>query len=129
DLYGAKELLAQSKVVPTVPAFTRYDAPDMLTVFGPLNHPLDLRLATTYGYNPLELTAYAEYREAMKRNPKLGAGLSVSRYLDTQVGAVKPYPDSLPMAYFARQIVPAKDHADSLRLLESLDPAAATVVT
>ena len=34
----------------------------------------------------------------------------------------------LPRAYFARQILNAKDSNESLRLLESLDPAQATIV-
>src|SRR5204863_1536243 len=93
-----------------------------------LNHPLDLRLEATYGYNPLTLTAYAEYRDAMKRNPRLAAGLGVSRYLDTQLGAARPLDGSLPRAYFPRSILAAKDTADALRLLGSLDPVQTAIV-
>ncbi len=128
DLYGAREELARQKVLPGMPPLTRYDEPDLLTVFGPLNHPLDLRMESTYGYNPLELFAYTQYRDVSKRNPKLASGLGVARFLDVQAAAVRPNADALPRAYFARRIIEAKDDGESLRLLESLDPAQATVV-
>lgn len=128
QLYANKEQLARQKVVPDVPPLTRFDAPDQLTVFGPLNHPLDLRLEAAYGYNPLELSAYREYRDAMKRNPKLAAGLGVTRYLDAQAGAIRPNPGALPRAYFARRVVTASGAAESRRLLETLDPAESTIV-
>ena len=128
DLYGNKERVAQAKVLPVMAPLTRYDAPDLLTVFGPLNHPLDLRLEATYGYNPLQLSAYAEYRDAMKVNPKLRSGLNVSHYLDVEAGAVVPNSRVLPRAYFARQILSAQDARESLRLLQLLDPSQATIV-
>ncbi len=128
DLYGSKEELARQKVMPGMPPLTRFDAPDLLTVFGPLNHPLDLQMEATYGYNPLELLAYTQYRDASKRNPKLASGLDVARFLDVKDAAVRPNADALPRAYFARRILAAKDDGESLRLLESLDPAQATVV-
>ena len=120
--------MAQAKVLPVMAPLTRYDAPDLLTVFGPLNHPLDLRLEATYGYNPLQLSAYAEYRDAMKVNPKLRSGLNVSHYLDVEAGAVVPNSGVLPRAYFARQILRAQDARESLRLLQLLDPSQATIV-
>ncbi|MBI3473550.1 MAG: YfhO family protein, partial [Candidatus Solibacter usitatus] len=67
----------------------------------PMNHPLDLKLEATYGYNPLELAAYAAYRDAMSRNPKLLDALNVSRVLRPERGTVEPNPSALPRAYFA----------------------------
>src|SRR5262249_53604155 len=34
DLYGNKERVAETKLLPTMPPLARYDAPDFLTVFG-----------------------------------------------------------------------------------------------
>jgi hypothetical protein len=128
DLYGNREQVAREKLAPMIPPVTRYDAPDLLTMFGPLNHPLDLGVETTYGYNPLELRSYAQYREVMKRNPALRSGLNVSVYFDAQAGGARQNPDVLPRAYFARSVVTATSEADSLRRLETLDPARATLV-
>lgn len=129
DLYGSREELARTKVVPLIPPLARYDQPDVLTVFGPLNHPLDLHLETTYGYNPLQLSAYAEYRDAMKHNPKLRAGLNVARYLDVQAGGTRPEPDPLPRIYFAHRLTTAATPAESRRLLATLDPRQQTIVS
>ena len=128
ERYGNAEALTQQKVVPYQPPLTRFHAPERLTVFGPLNHPLDLRLETTYGYNPLELSYYGQYVQTVSKNPKLLKGLNVSRMLDTRLGAVVPYEDTLPRAYFARAIEPAAGNAASLARLESLDPAKLTLV-
>ncbi|MBI3471659.1 MAG: hypothetical protein HY013_09900, partial [Candidatus Solibacter usitatus] len=81
ELYGNKETGVASKVAASQPALSRFHAPDRLSAFGPMNHPLDLKLEATYGYNPLELAAYAAYRDAMSRNPKLLDALNVSRVL------------------------------------------------
>jgi hypothetical protein len=129
DLYGNREQLAREKVVSSQPPGTRFEMEDRLPIFGPLNHPLDLQLETTYGYNPLELLAYAEYREAIRANAKLRDGLNVSRYLDPKLRALVPNPDMLPRAYFARSIVTAANAAESRSLLRALDPAASAVVT
>ena len=42
-----------------------------MTAVGYRNHPLQSRVETTYGYNPLELAAYAEYADAAESNPRL----------------------------------------------------------
>jgi hypothetical protein len=51
------------------------------SAIGYRNHPLQSRIETTYGYNPLELLAYAEYAEAAETNPRLVAGLAVAQRL------------------------------------------------
>ena len=128
DLYGGREQVAREKVAATQPPVTRFRMPDRLTVFGPLNHPLDIRLEATYGYNPLELQAYVEYSEAMTTNPKLENGLNVTRSLDTKAGALALHPDSLPRAYFARAVQSAGNMSESLQLLQTLDPAKSAIV-
>lgn len=128
DLYGNRERLAEEKVLPSQPPLTRFEMPERLTVFGPLNHPLDLRLEAVYGYNPLELQAYAEYMAAAQTNRKLLNGLNVSRQLNAKLGAIEPNPSALPRAYFARKMTQVSTAAESRALLPSLDPAESTIV-
>jgi hypothetical protein len=128
DMYANRERLAEEKVLPSQPPLTRFEMPERLTVFGPLNHPLDLRLEAVYGYNPLELQAYAEYMGAAQTNRKLLDGLNVSRQLNAKLGAVEPNPNALPRAYFARKITQVSTPAQSLALLSSLDPAESAIV-
>jgi len=128
DLYGVGMNLAESRVAPAVPAMTRLDGPDSARVFGPLNHPLEVRLETTYGYNPLALRAYQEYRESMARNPKLRDALTVSRYLDAPSGGVMRNPTALPRAMFPREILEAGSDDEAKQMLDGLDPARQAVV-
>jgi hypothetical protein len=110
----------REKIAFVQPEDTRFHAEDMLPAFGPLNHPLDLHLEATYGYNPLILTRYNDYRQALVRNPKLLAGMNASRQLDRSRGAVIQVPDALPRAYFAKSIGSAS--------LDALDPSTQTMV-
>jgi len=128
ELYGKGEELFQRVVAPAQPPLTRFDAPPRLTVFGPMNHPMDARVETTYGYNPLTVSAYDDYLTAMEANPKLRNGLNVSRYLDTQRGAVAANPDVLPRAYFPKSLTPVASPAESRRRLSTLDPAQTALV-
>ena len=50
----------------------------------------------TYGYNPLELSRYAEYLRAADQNHKLLNGLAVTLGIDTQQGGIAENPDVLP---------------------------------
>ncbi len=129
ELYANREQLAQEKIAAVQPPGTRFSMPDKLTVFGPLNHPLDLRLEATYGYNPLELAAYAQYRDAMRANPRLQNGLNVSRSLDVKSGTLGNNADVLPRAYFARSVAGVANGDESRRRLDTLDPATAAIVT
>ena len=129
DLYGAGQELAEAKLAGKQPPLTRFHAPSKLSAFGPMNHPLDLRLETTYGYNPLLLAAYADYLSAAERNRKLLDGLNVSRVLDTGRAAVEPNPSVLPRAYFPKALASVAGPADSRRRLETLDPSAGSILT
>jgi hypothetical protein len=122
SLYGMRLEMARSRVVPAVPTLTRFDAPDKLAALGPLNHPLDLRLETTYGYNPLVLSNYLEFREAFARNPKLRDSLAVSRVLDMASGDLRDNPSRLPRAYFPKDLLVVSNEVESRRALETLDP-------
>lgn len=123
ELYGNRLRIGEQQVAATQPPLTRFEMPYLLTVLGPLNHPLDLRMEASYGYNPLELAPYAEYRAAMQSNPKLRNGLNISRYLDTKTGSLISNAEVLPRAYFVRQVV-----TESPGSLAGLDPANAAIV-
>jgi hypothetical protein len=74
DLYGNAEDATRLHVASSLPSLSRLDAPRALTAFGPIDHPLDLHMETTYGYFALELTAYDEYTNAMQQNPSSAMG-------------------------------------------------------
>ena len=117
------------KVQALVTPLTRFDAPDKVIALGPLNHPLDLRLEATYGYNPLMLSSYAEFRDAAARNPKLRDSLSVSRILDMATGDLKENRSLLPRAYFPKELASVPDKVGARRALETLDPPRQAVLT
>jgi len=128
ERYGNFEENTRLKVLLTQPPMTRFEAPDMLTAFGPLNHPLDLHLEATYGYNPLALTHYGEYRSAAEKNPKLIGAMNVARRLDVKLGAIVPAEKTLARAYFARSVESIPDNAASRDRLATIDPESATIV-
>lgn len=128
ELYGAGEDLGREHVKPALPPLTRFEAPPRLTVMGPLEHPLDLKLESTYGYFALEPDAYLEYLAAMSRNPKLRDGLNVSRILNAKTGGLDTNPSVLPRAYFPRSVVPLNSLNETRQALDSLDPAQRSVV-
>ncbi|MGH9660890.1 MAG: YfhO family protein, partial [Bryobacteraceae bacterium] len=121
ELYGSKLDIAQRKVASSQTPLTRFHAPARLNALGPMNHPLDLKLETTYGYNPLSLAYYSDYLDAARKNPKLLDGLGVSRVLEPEKRAVYANPEGLPRAYFARSVVRSA-------ALDSLDPHKQTLV-
>jgi hypothetical protein len=126
--YGALTENTRLKIQSTQPPSTRLDAPDKIAALGPLNHPLDLNLETTYGYNPLALTRYEEYRAAAAQNPKLLPAMNVSRRLDLRLGGIVPVDNPLPRAYFSRSVVAVPDDALARQQLATLDPETATIV-
>ena len=128
ERYGGFEENTRTKVLLPQPSLTRFDAPDRLTVFGPLNHPLDLHLEATYGYNPLMITYYAEYREEVAKNPKLLAAMNVARKLDVKLSAIVPVERTLPRAYFSRSVESIPGDAASKARLATLDPELTTIV-
>ncbi|MGE5646748.1 MAG: YfhO family protein [Acidobacteriota bacterium] len=126
DLYGRAEQMLGNAAAQQ-PPLTRFLAPDKVSALGPMNGPLDVRLEATYGYNPLELKAYAGYRSAAAGNDHLLAGLNASRRLNMQTGNVDPYP-GLPRVWFPRQLVYAAGERESLRLLAGSEPPETAVV-
>jgi hypothetical protein len=128
DLYGNAEDATRLHIASSLPALSRFDAPRALASLGPMDHPLDLRMETTYGYFALELTAYNEYIDAMQRNPKLRDGLNVSHVLNVEQRRIDPNPTMLPRAYFPKDLADVAALGDSRRALATLDPAERSIV-
>jgi hypothetical protein len=64
----------------------------------------------------------------MERNVKLRDGLNVSRFLNVATGRIDENPSVLPRVYFAKAVADAWSLAESRQALETLDPAARSIV-
>ena len=128
QLYGQGENLFQRAVTSQLPPLMRFDSAQATTAFGPLAHYFDLRTEVTYGYNPLTLSSYREYYDAMLNNPKLRNTLGGALWLDAAAGAIRANPDALPRVTFPREIVAAASPAESRAMLAALDPARQAIV-
>jgi membrane protein YfhO len=97
--------------------------------FGSLNHPLDLHLAVTYGYDPLELERYDTYFRATFGLPDLVAGMSVSDVVHGgPAPQIEPYDRYLPLAYFPTQVEIVRDAADAQQHLSDVHPPETAIV-
>jgi len=101
ELYGNQEQKVALNLVAQQAALTRFHAPYPTRSFGPFNHPLDLKLAATYGYNPLELSGYSDYMELAKGSPLLLNSLSVSRSLVVNPPSIEENPSASPRVFSA----------------------------
>ncbi len=128
ELYGRGTELLRSRVAPVVSPGTRFAAPDKLTIFGPMNSPLEVGIETTYGYNPLELRSYSRYRQAAAANPRLLDALAASWALDPATGEVRRRPSSLPKAWFPAAVRRVDRPDQQAAALLDLDPAKEAVV-
>ena len=126
--YGAYFDVFERGVGPNLDADRRFFAPGPTPSYGPLNASLYARIPVTFGYNPLELLRYAEYQNALRRNAKLVNGMAVGLAVEPSSGAVKRYPDSLPMFYVPKKLRVMKGRQQSRTALETLDPTADTLV-
>ncbi len=122
DLYLAPLRAFQAQLDPSA---RRIYGPPMASIVY-RNHALQSRVETTYGYNPLELTRYAEYVDSAQENPRLVAGLAATHYLDG-TGIVEPLPDTLPLAFFAGRVTWLPDQASSRAALDHFDPRVETI--
>ncbi len=128
QLYGQGESLFQRAVASRLPPLMRFDMQQNNVAFGPFAHYFDARAEVTYGYDPLTLTAYREYSDAMQNNPKLRNGLGVALWLDAAAGGVRSNPDALPRVTFPPQLIAAASPEESRRLLTTLDPSRQAIV-
>jgi hypothetical protein len=117
-LYAPALAEFQQQVASAQPPVQRVNGPELAAI-GYRNHALQSRVATTYGYNPLELSAYAEYISAAQSNPRLVNGLAANYELVD--GRLQPLGGALPLVYFAHAI--AQNGS-----LGRLDPAESTMV-
>lgn len=115
DLYGNKVAEFQMRLGSQLPDLMRFHAERPLGAFGPQNHPIDARVATTYGYNPLELRTYSEFMAAAAKNPKLLDELGAQFRLDRQQGGVVNADTAMPRVTIPPEVSRQGD-------LTSLDP-------
>jgi hypothetical protein len=126
ELYGQPLAAFQIQVSEADPPVQRVFGPEM-TAVGYRNHALQSRVETTYGYNPLELSSYADYSSAAELNPQLIGGFAASHQL-SEDSHLEPLPDALPMVYFASSVVTAADQTSAQAALQQLDPSRTTIV-
>jgi hypothetical protein len=130
ELYGSAVRSFGMQLAAIQPPVQRLYGPPLAAI-GYRNHPLQSYVETTYGYNPLELAAYADYADAAERNPRLIDGLAATHRLEARSGqevSIQPNPSALPLAYFAREVTSVADDAEALARLAELDPAHQTLV-
>jgi hypothetical protein len=107
---------------------TRADVPQAMPLFGPLNATLTGRIPCTGGYNPLELSAYRDYRSAARSNVNLTNGLTAIVIVDNDKGELIHNDKALPMISFARRVQRVSSRSESLQALKDLDPNELAVV-
>ncbi len=119
--YGQPEDTFRRLVTEKLPPLSRFGAPDMLYNVGPLAHYLDTRTEVTYGYNPLTLSRYADYLEAMKTNPSLRQGLNVGLWYDTSRNALSEAKPTIGRASFPKTLIPVRSPEDCRERLRALN--------
>jgi hypothetical protein len=127
-LYGAPLRSLDAQLGPL--AVERLYGPPLAAI-GYRNHPLQSRVETTYGYNPLELAGYADYADAAESNPHLVDGLAATHRLSLSAGGgvtIQSNPSALPLAFFAHRLVSVPDAASIRASLGALNPADETLV-
>jgi hypothetical protein len=129
DLYGAAQDRFRAAVAPiAAQPMHRIYAPDKSPSFGPLNGTLDSRIEVTFGYNPLELSRYAQYIEAAAGNPRLLNGLAVTAIIDPARGSMQSNPAALPRIYAPETVSAVRSRDEARARLASLDAAHEAIV-
>jgi hypothetical protein len=128
NLYWPHEDQFRTAVALRLPPLTRFDAPFRMADFGPLNHPLNVRAETTYGYTPLVPLRYQEYMDASTTNPRLLDALNVSMRVDPSTRSLQRTAGFLPRANFPNTLTRVRTRDDELAALATLEPAAAALV-
>ncbi|HJZ97710.1 MAG TPA: YfhO family protein [Candidatus Solibacter sp.] len=129
DLYGASQDRFRAAVAPiAAQPMHRIYAPDKSPSFGPLNGTLDSRIEVTFGYNPLELSRYAQYLEAAAGNPRLLNGLGVTAIIDPARGSMQSNPAALPRIHAPETVSAVRSRDEARARLASLDPAHEAIV-
>src|SRR5207244_6762277 len=121
-LYGVPLRAFAAQVNNAQPPVERLYGPPLAAV-GYRNHPLQSHVETTYGYNPLELAAYADYAEAAESNPRLVDALAATHRLSESTAGdvtIQSNPSALPFVYFARRVTSVPDAASARSSLEQV---------
>ena len=126
--YAPVRRMLEESVKPLLGPQTRLHASGHVAAFGSLNHPLDEKIETTYGYNPLELVRYRRYVDASSSNPGLLKGLSVARVVNVESDRLDAVGGTLPLATFPNKIVSVAGPSESAMALKTLDPLTAAIV-
>jgi len=126
--YAPAAKMLQESVKPLLDPQTRLHAADHVAAFGSLNHPLDEKIETTYGYNPLALSRYRRYLDAAAAHPALLKGLSVSRVVNIEPDRLDAVAGTLPLATFPAKIVSVAGPSESAAALRTLDPLTTAIV-
>jgi hypothetical protein len=104
----------------------------LLTRIGYLNQTLQVGAESTYGYNPLELSRYADYLSAAETNPRLINGLAATYFVQVThpLGPVilTANPSALALATLPPNVIVVENEQDEITSLRTLDPSLATLV-
>jgi hypothetical protein len=128
DLYGAPQdrfrmATAPFTARPMARIYSSVDSP----AFGPLNGALDTRTEVTFGYNPLELTRYRRYLDAVPANPSLLNSLAVTAALNPG-GVFVANPGVLPRIYAPASVAAVRTADEAAARLATLHPSDECVV-
>ena len=130
--YAPARKMLQESVKPLLGPQTRLHAADHVAAFGSLNHPLEEKIETTYGYNPLALSRYRRYLDTASAHPErlleLLNALSVSRVVNVEHNRLDAVTGTLPLATFPAKIVSVAGPSESAVALQTLDPLTAAIV-
>ena len=98
DTFGVALDQFAHELATATPRVERVYGPPLAEV-GYRNHGLQSRVETTYGYNPLELAAYARYADATEADASLRKGFAATHDLGPDGELVRDL-NALPLAYF-----------------------------
>ena len=96
--------------------------------FGPMNGSLNTRTEVSYGYNPLELSRYADYCAAAAANPRLLEGLAITHRIEAAAGSIAPLASTLPRVSVPPILIPVASAGEARSALTQLSPAERAVV-
>ncbi|QOY88891.1 YfhO family protein [Paludibaculum fermentans] len=96
--------------------------------FGPMNAALNTRTEVTFGYNPLELARYADYRAAAASNPRLLEGLAVTHRIDRTTGGIGVFSPTLSRVSVPRSVALVTSPGEARKRLAHLAPSEVALV-
>jgi hypothetical protein len=128
EMYGTGEAALRFKVGPEVKPPFRLHLPDGLPVFGSLNSALLVKVETTGGFNPRELSGWRDYKAAAKQNHQLVDGVAAAIEVHEKEENISGNSTVMARAYFAPEVVGVSSLAESRARLAELDPRQTSVV-